>query len=375
MFDAWTPRTAASRPRLGLARGLALAALCAGVARAAVDDAFGAAAQRQNWSEALAVVDRQLRQTPADPALQVRRAIALGQLGRRSEGIELLRRVISAGHGTLAAHNNLAVMLAAEGRPEEARRSLDLALRAEGQAAVAFDNLSRLSAQLAADAYIRALYPEQGKGSAMPVLAWLVPGPAAPAPAVAPARLPAAAAPSTAAPSTAAPATAAPAPAAPAPAPAAASSPSPPTARVAGRAPRPVAAAGAAGAAPSAAPAAPPAAARAPGEEAAVRAALEAWAGAWSRRDMNAYVAAYVPGYEGRAASHEAWKRERSATISAEAAGEVALSDFQLAVGGNRAVASFVQDYRSDGRPLRSRKRAVLQKVGENWLIAEESSP
>lgn len=106
-----------------------------------------------------------------------------------------------------------------------------------------------------------------------------------------------------------------------------------------------------------------------------MRAALEAWAGAWSRRDMTAYVAAYVPGFKGASANHDTWKRERSARIAARSAIDVSLSDISLTVRGDSAVARFVQDYRSDGRSLRSRKQTVLLKVGENWLIAEESSP
>jgi ketosteroid isomerase-like protein len=104
-----------------------------------------------------------------------------------------------------------------------------------------------------------------------------------------------------------------------------------------------------------------------------VKSALQAWAGAWSRRDMKAYVAAYLPDFRGSQASHPEWVRERTARIASRRQIDVQLSDITVTVTGDRAEASFRQDYSADGRQIRSRKQVEMHRVKGRWLIRQES--
>jgi hypothetical protein len=109
--------------------------------------------------------------------------------------------------------------------------------------------------------------------------------------------------------------------------------------------------------------------------DAQVRAAVEAWRDAWSRRDVEAYLAAYAPGYSGRSPQHtrEQWVRERTARIRDRRQIDVQIDDLRFAERAGAVLASFEQTYRSDGIVSRSRKQLVLREVGGRWLIVQES--
>lgn len=110
-------------------------------------------------------------------------------------------------------------------------------------------------------------------------------------------------------------------------------------------------------------------------QEAAVRAAIEAWRDGWSRRDVDAYLAAYAPDYSGRSPqqTRAQWVRERTARIRDRQSIDVQVSDLHLAERAGMVMASFEQTYRSDGIVSRSRKQLVLREVGGRWLIVQES--
>ena len=102
--------------------------------------------------------------------------------------------------------------------------------------------------------------------------------------------------------------------------------------------------------------------------------ALTRWAEAWSRRDMQAYVAAYVDEYAGRGArTHAQWVADRTQRIAAKRSIEVAVSDLRITVNGDRADARFVQRYRGDALVVTSRKRLGLQRIDGAWRIREEA--
>lgn len=119
-----------------------------------------------------------------------------------------------------------------------------------------------------------------------------------------------------------------------------------------------------------------PAATAATGEVALseVEAALEAWADAWSRRDVDAYIAAYTPDYagRGRASTREDWVAQRRSRILARKKISVELTKPRFAVWDGSVVATFSQTYRGDSLTERSRKRMVLVKLDNRWLIQEE---
>jgi hypothetical protein len=106
----------------------------------------------------------------------------------------------------------------------------------------------------------------------------------------------------------------------------------------------------------------------------AVAEAIEAWARAWSRRDVDAYVAAYTPDYAGpgRNASRAAWIQQRRSRIAPRRSISVEVSGLQFSSRDNNVVATFDQLYQGDALTERSRKRLVLTLVGQRWLIQEE---
>lgn len=111
-------------------------------------------------------------------------------------------------------------------------------------------------------------------------------------------------------------------------------------------------------------------------ETSGIRQAIEAWAQAWSRRDVDAYLAAYSPDFPGSQAklTHRAWAEQRKALILARQHISVELSEIRLERQGERFVASFTQQYRSDGPNERSRKRLLLGLENGRWLILKESA-
>ncbi len=102
--------------------------------------------------------------------------------------------------------------------------------------------------------------------------------------------------------------------------------------------------------------------------------AVVAWAQAWSRRDVDAYVAAYTPDYAGpkAKATRQAWLDERRERIASRKEISVEVSNLKLKREGDSVTATFVQSYRSDGPTDRMRKRLVLVQVNGRWLIQRE---
>ena len=106
-----------------------------------------------------------------------------------------------------------------------------------------------------------------------------------------------------------------------------------------------------------------------------VEAAVQAWAAAWSAKNMAAYLGAYgedfdPPGKQSR----KAWEEERRLRIVGKASISVKVSDLQIKVEGDKAVARFRQAYNADSLSVSGRKRLNFQKVGERWLIVNEVS-
>jgi ketosteroid isomerase-like protein len=106
----------------------------------------------------------------------------------------------------------------------------------------------------------------------------------------------------------------------------------------------------------------------------ALAAAVEAWADAWSRRDVDAYLAAYAPGFVSadRSLSYEAWAKQRRQRILARVRIEVRIEALELEPKGSDWIASFIQQYRADGRKESTRKQLLLRQIEGRWLIVGE---
>ncbi len=310
-------------------------------------------------AEALQKADQFLTTKPRDPMMRFLRGISLSQAGRTPEAITTFQKLTEDFPELPEPFNNLAVLYAQQGQYDKSRTALEMAIRTNPSYATAYENLGDVYAKLASQAYskalqidtrsavapklamIRDLFPKDRGSAAVAALTNNAPTkPSAPAP-------------------VAVPASPTPAPA-PVPAPAPAPVPAPAPAPVAKPAPTPAPA--------------PAAEARADAQERDVEAAVRDWASAWSRKDMDDYLAAYAKDFNGGGKNRKAWEQERRDRIVGKRNISVKISDLDVKVTGNKATAKFRQDYKADSLNISSGKRLELVRNGGNWVIVKESS-
>ena len=301
-------------------------------------------------TEALQRADQFLAARPRDPMMRFLRAISLSQAGRIPESITAFTKLTEDYPELPEPFNNLAVLYAQQGQYDKSRNALEMAIRTNPSYATAYENLGDVYAKLASQAYskalqidtrsavapklamIRDLFPKERGGTAVAGLTNSNTPTTTPAPAPVPLPTPA-------------PATK-PAPV-PAPVPAPISKPTPP-------APAPVEA-------------------KAEAAEREVESALQAWASAWSKKDLNAYFAAYSRDFNG-GKSRKAWEQERRERIQGKRNISVKLSKIDVSINGNKATARFRQDYKADSLDISSGKRVELVRTGGEWVIVKESA-
>ena len=127
-------------------------------AQAAPDasDAVSRALYNGDAALALKLADTALAEKPKDAQVRFLKAVSLGELGRAEDAIALYQ-ALSQDYPELAEpYNNLAVLQAARGDIDEARQSLETALRNRPGQATALENLGDVYAQLAARAWSQA---------------------------------------------------------------------------------------------------------------------------------------------------------------------------------------------------------------------------
>ena len=295
-------------------------------------------------AEALNKADQSLIGKPRDPQMRFLKGVVLTEANRSAEAITIFIKLTEDYPELPEPYNNLAVLYAGQSQFDKARAALEMAIRTNPSYATAHENLGDVYAKLASQAYSKALQLDAGNVGVQPKLALIrdlfAPGPKATVKASAPL----AAAP-------VAPAVAAKAPA---------------------RAPAPVAAAPAA---PVAAAAPPVGSAPATGIAKDVESAVQAWAAAWSAKDMRGYLDAYgkdfdPPGSQAR----KTWEDDRRSRIVGKSRISVKLSDISISVNGNKATAKFKQAYSADSLNVSSRKTLELVKTSERWVIVREST-
>jgi tetratricopeptide (TPR) repeat protein len=329
--------------------------------------------------KALKLIDEVLVKNPRDPQMRFRRGVALSMLDRTSEALAVFQKLVEDHPEMPAPYNNMAVILGAQGDYEKARQALEKAIRTNPAYATAYQNLGDVYAQLASQAYTKALQLDKADTSVQPKLALLreltsganvPPPPAPPAPAAPPA--PKAVAKPVPTPPAPPAATATPAPAntvAAAPAPKAAPTPAAPASLPASK---PAAASVASPGKPATAPASPPTSPAA-AATAEVEAAVRAWANAWSKRDLSAYYAAYTPDFRGQTSSRKAWEQDRRDRIAPRRQINVEVQDLRISVERDQATARFRQVYSSDALSTTGRKTLQLVRSNGHWLIKQEA--
>jgi tetratricopeptide (TPR) repeat protein len=281
--------------------------------------------------EALERVNKALATKPRDAQARFLKGVILTEQGNTREAIDIFTRLTQDYPELPEPYNNLAVIYAGQGQYERARVTLEQSIRTHPSYATAYENLGDVYAKLASQAYDKALQLDKtntGAQNKLSLVREIGRGPA-PAAAVAAVKEPA--------------------------------KPAPPPVVVAQK--------------PEPKPAAEKPAAADPSAE--VLKAVNGWADAWSKRDVDAYLGYYAkdfqtPGGETRAA----WEKQRRERIGAAKTIRVNVGSPQVTVNGaNQATVRFRQAYQSDRFKSTGNKTLVLVKGAEGrWQIQQEKA-
>jgi tetratricopeptide (TPR) repeat protein len=329
------------------------------------------------YPQALEKVDAYLSSRPKDAQGRFLKGLIYTEMNKPADAISVFTKLSEDYPELPEPYNNLAVLYAQQKQYDKARTALEMAIRTHPSYAIAYENLGDVYAKLASQAYdkalqldnsnsttqnklalIRDLITTSGKGNvkpqAAPVAAAAPVVPAAPVAAV-----------------VAKPAVAAVVPTATI----VASTPGAASASPASK-PTPVAAPAAAVATPAPAATPNPAPTKAVAGSDDVVKAMNAWADAWSRKDMRAYLGAYAREFDTpKGMSRKAWEQEREQRIAGKG-GKISVSfdTPQVTINGDKATAKFRQHYKATGLSSSTTKTLVFVRAGSKWLIKEENA-
>lgn len=333
--------------------------------------------KQAQYPQALEKVDAYLASRPKDAQGRFLKGLIYTEMNRTGEAIAVFTKLAEDYPELPEPYNNLAVLHAQQKQYDKARAALEMAIRTHPSYAIAYENLGDIYAKLASQAYDKALQLDSANSATQNKLALIrdlitttgrgnvKPNPvAASTPAAAPSTVAPAAKPATTVAATP---------------PAAATLPPPPPVVAAKPSLTP--------ATPASAP--PQATAPAPGKTAAetavgkvdpaiedINKALAAWAGAWMRKEMKAYFAAYASDFETpKGISRKAWEEEREQRIAGKG-GKISISydTPKITIDGNQATVKLRQHYKAPGISTSASKVMIFVRSGGKWLIKEEKS-
>ena len=274
--------------------------------------------------QALERVNKILSGKPKDPQARFLKGLIYTEQGNTREAIDMFQKLTEDYPELPEPYNNLAVIYASQGQYDKARSALEQSIRTHPSYATAYENLGDVYAKLASQAYDKALKLDSSNAGAQNKLALvrdLVGGmPRGEAGAVA-----------------------------------AAAPPKPPAAQ------------------PAAAVKAAPKPAAAGGDD--VLEAVNAWAHAWSRKDVDAYLGFYAKDFRTPKGEPRAdWEKGRRQRILAPKSISVTVDAPRVSrEGESRARVTFRQAYKSDALSSRGMKTLLLVKAEDGrWLIQQE---
>src|SRR5688572_14417370 len=302
--------------------------------------------------QALELVNKVLAAKPRDAQARFLKGLIFTEQGKSKEAIEIFSKLTQDYPELPEPYNNLAVIYASQGQYEKARASLEQSIRTHPSYATAYENLGDVYSKLASQAYDKALQLDSSNAAAQNKLALvreLVGGsPRGTATAAKPPSKP--------------PVTVAAAPA------------QAPTAAPAASAPPVVAdiKPSAAAPAPAEKPVAKFASAGSSNDE--VLKLVNSWASAWSKRNVEAYLAFYAKDFKTPKGEPRAeWEQGRRTRILAPKNISVeAVSPKVSMTGDKQASVTFRQRYQSDTISANSMKTLVLVKTDGGWRIQQE---
>lgn len=107
--------------------------------------------------------------------------------------------------------------------------------------------------------------------------------------------------------------------------------------------------------------------------DAAVKSSVQAWADAWTARDVKRYLAAYAPSFKYGGVNHATWLKQRTQHLRRPGSFSVSVSDVTVKLKDEtHATASFKQDFYANAHHDITRKTLQLQKIAGAWLIVSE---
>jgi len=313
---------------------------------------------------ALDRVEAVLAKQPRDARARFMKGVILTEQGKTPEAIKLFTALTEEFPELPEPYNNLAVLYAAQGQDDKARKALEMAIRTHPTYATAHENLGDIYAKMAREAYDKALQLDSGNSSARaklalvrelfsqkpgaqqaPVRASVPEPPAPPPPPPVTATVPAA-------PPVGAPTPVAAAPAAP-------QKPASPSVENA-----PTLKPGSTGGKPSDA---------AEAEEEVVR-TLQSWARAWSSGDTKQYLGYYASGFRPPGGqSRAAWEQSRRERVVKGKRIVVQVQAPKVTFARpEEAVVLFRQIYKSDSLSTSGRKQITMVRQNGRWLIQRE---
>jgi len=108
--------------------------------------------------------------------------------------------------------------------------------------------------------------------------------------------------------------------------------------------------------------------------EPALRQALQNWLQAWSVRDANAYIAAYIKNYAPTGKSHASWVADRRWNFKTRQYIKVDISDIKITEQDGEMRANFDQSYESNTYQGEVKRVLIFVKQNNHWKIHRESN-
>jgi tetratricopeptide (TPR) repeat protein len=360
-----------SDPRAMLATLFAaLLAICGPAFADDVEDAAKMLKSGQH-QQALERVNKVLTAKPRDARARFLKGLIFAEQGNTKDATDVFLALTKDFPDLPEPYNNLAVIYASQGQYDKARGALEQSIRTHPSYATAYENLGDVYAKLASQAYDKALQYDSANPAAKNKLALvreLVGGsgksvavaatssaPAAPVASREPAKAPTVVA-------AVEPVKPAAAPKETAKAPAVAEPAKPAPAKEAPKAP-----------VVAAVEPAKPAATKAGGAD--VLEAVNAWAKAWSAKDVDSYLSFYAKDFKPPTGEARAeWEKGRRQRISAPKSITVTVEAPKVTLAGdNQATVTFRQGYRSDVvKTANTTKTLVMARADGRWLIQQE---
>ncbi len=265
------------------------------------------------YKAAASQLESHLKQQPNDPQGRFLQGVVLAEQGKTSQAIEIFSALTKEYPELPEPHNNLAVLFAAQGDYVRARDALLVSINTHPSYATAHENLGDIYARMAGMAYDKALHLDRKNKTAKAKLGLVRNLFSSPSPMPSSTAIVAAAKPTKIAP--------------------------------------------------------PPAA-----DTEKLMAAVQAWATAWSQRDVDAYLGFYSAHFKpANGRSRRTWKKQRARRLRAPAFIEIKVRQLQATLNASgEAEVRFVQEYHSDSYHDRIWKILNLVREGDRWLISGE---